>query len=556
MSQLIQHYQTSFVIQNDTQSWDNKLYQAQFLIGEWIKSHELGRFRKMKRDKRASFKIDSNFTHRASYASCHSWCKTDYCREEDSLAWAVQYTHRDSDIDDVFWVSDIGLRAFAETERLLVSVKICYKLHTEFALTGQRFEPKVSIPNCVEGLIETFKGSRFFSGDEDISEGIGKAITISTKEKAESVLSYIFSSNRKLAVVLLHGESPDVHKEANYLSKNLFAKALVYIVPYKVTINKVFARLKIEFNESLFIPPFFVHDQELRKKLRYFVTAKDVVEKRHQIILKSWLGVHPINERGAVPDIDNIKVLIRRRQFFKFQDIIKQSVPADRFEQLNAELKDMSGLFELSEAEKRQLESRVGELEERNLNLEIAKQDLEDAHATEVYNIKATHDALDRKSVDAAIQLPREYPDSFEALRRFAPFYRHLVFAEDAWNPAMKYHNFKDFNIAWGMLHDLDKLLWDVVFVKRGDIARAVNDNTIYEYASGEGKQTANDSRLAKMRKFEFEGKEYEMWAHLKYGNKPGKQLRIYFAIDHEKRRIIVGYIGEHMDNATTRTIH
>lgn len=58
------------------------------------------------------------------------------------------------------------------------------------------------------------------------------------------------------------------------------------------------------------------------------------------------------------------------------------------------------------------------------------------------------------------------------------------------------------------------------------------------------------------MRKFEFEGRPYEMWTHLKYGNRTGKQLRIHFAIDREKQRIIVGYIGEHMDNATTRTIH
>lgn len=29
MSQMIQHYQTSFVIQNDTQTGENKLYLAQ-----------------------------------------------------------------------------------------------------------------------------------------------------------------------------------------------------------------------------------------------------------------------------------------------------------------------------------------------------------------------------------------------------------------------------------------------------------------------------------------------------------------------------------------------
>lgn len=561
MSQIIRHYQTSFVVDNDTQTGANKLYQAQYVIGEWVKEHERKRFR-LNRDKTSSFLIDGSFTHRAYYTSKCSWCKTDYCLEEDSTAWAIQYTHRDSNVWDVFWVSDIGLRAFNESGRLVVNVQISYKVSTKHALSGESYEPDVSIPWCVEALLESFKGSRFFSGEQDVTEGIGQAITIKDAAQAAHIVSYIESKERKLAVVLILGESKDVQKEADYLSNNLFGKSLVYVVPYKIDIKKVFGQFKLEFNECLFIPNFHVHP-ELRRKLRYFVTDAKAIEKHHQIILHSWLGYHLINEQGAVSDIYSVQLLIRRQKFFKLTNQIKDSVPAEEYERIKTELEETSGLFELSEAERKELEEkavkledRVGELETRNLDLEIEKEDLKDQYATEVYNMRAAQDSLSRKSADSGVVLPREYPDSFAALKNFEPFYQHLAFAEKAWDPALAYRTFKDFAIAWEMLHDLDQKLWEIVFVKRGDIEHEFEASTTFEYAKGEGAQTSKNARLAQLRKFEFEGKKYEMWPHLKYSNKPGKQLRIHFAFDNDRQRIIVGFIGEHMDNATTQTMH
>lgn len=556
MSQLIQHYQTSFVVQNDTQSWDNKLFQAQYLVGEWIKQRESKRFHQMGRDKTVSFILDGAFKRRSVYKSKYSWCRTDYCKEECSFAWAVRYTHRDSKARNVFWVSDIGLRAFAETGRLIVNVKISYKISSEYALTGGSFNPNTSIPRCVVGLLETFKGSRFLSGEEDITNGIGCASLISTEEEAEGILAYINSPERKLAVVLLHGETEEVRKEANFLSKNLFAKALVCVVPYKMEIKKVFRRLKMEFNECVFITSYPIYEEELKHKLRYFVTDRKKSKERQQIIFHAWLGVHPINEKGGVSDIENVALLIRRRQYFNLVNELKASISSEQYEKVKNELKDISGLNELFETENVELKNRVDELEERNLDLEIKNEDMEKEYATKVHNLRAAHESKCRKATSSSILLPREYPDSFQALRQYEAFYEHLVFANNAWEPAMEYRQFKDFNVAWEMLHDLDQKLWNIIFVKRGDIEREFEVSTVYEYARGEGKQTMNDTKLSRMRKFEFEGQEYEMWTHLKYGNRPGKQLRIHFAIDHNKQRIIVGYIGEHMDNATTRSIH
>ncbi len=563
MSQNITHYQTSFVIRNEKQSGDNKLYQAQYLIGEWIKRHENSRFRRSGRDSNVSFLIDGNFKRKAKYSSSCSWCKTNYCKTDNSFAWAVEYTHRDSSTRDIFWVSEIGLRSFNDTQDLVVSVRISYKVSTEYALTGEFFVPAISIPWCVSALLESFRGASFVSGGQDITDGICSPILIATAEQGRNVLDYIRSKNRKLAVVLLLGETKEVLKEAKFLNKHLFAKAIVYTLSYRHELKRMFSYLGLEFNECAFIPPFVVWNDKLAHSLRYNVVRKELAEERHKSILRGWLGYHPVNEDGAVMDIANVDYLVRMQKFLKITEILKDSVSADEYAKVKADLEDMSGLFELSEEEKRDLaeknealKGRVGELENRTIDLEIKNENLQDEHAAQIFNITAKQKAMDLRSVSSEQILPRDYPDSFEALSKFGPFFKHLAFAEDAWKPAFAYKQFQDFHIAWSMLHDLDQKLWDIVFTRGGDIEREFNNLTTYQYASGEGKQTTSNSRLAQLRKFIFEDKEYEMWAHLKYGNRPGKQLRIYFAIDHEKRRIVVGYIGEHMDNATTRTIH
>lgn len=558
MSQLIQHYQTSFTVVGEGQTGENKLYQAQRLIGEWVKNHEVKRYRALERNKSVSFLLNSSFHRRANYESKYSWCKTNYCKTAKDFAWAMEYTHRDAHVRDINWVSDIGLRCFNDTGNLVVSVRISYKVTTEYALTGESYLPDVSIPWCVSGLLETFSqsGCRFYSGDRDVTEGFNEAIAVADAETAEKVAAYIESTNRKLAVVLLMGGTKDILEEANFLSKNLFAKALVFIVSYRPEIKKVFSRFRLEFNECLFIPTFAVRNSDLAKRLRYSITSHDKVKKRHDAILRGWLGCHPVNENGCVSDIKNVEFLIRRQMYLKLAEDLKGRVPAEDYERVAAELRDVSGLNSLYEEENKELANRVGELEDRTATLEIEKKNLKDKHASQLHNLKATQDSLRLKTNEAAKVLPREYPNSFEALRKFAPFFQHLAFSDNAWEPALAYRQFKDFNVAWEMLYDLDQKMWDIIFNTRGDIEREFEDSTTYEYARGEGKQTKSNSKLSKLRKFVFEGKEYEMWQHLKYGNRPGKQLRIHFAVDNERRRIIVGYIGEHMDNATTSSIH
>ena len=55
------------------------------------------------------------------------------------------------------------------------------------------------------------------------------------------------------------------------------------------------------------------------------------------------------------------------------------------------------------------------------------------------------------------------------------------------------------------------------------------------------------------MRRIEHDGSEYDISPHIKHGSRAPKMLRIHFAFDEQNKRIVVGYVGEHMDTAGTK---
>ena len=562
MSQTIQHYQTSFTVKGGEFAGNIKLFQAQNVIDNWIRQHENKRFRNPGRMPQAAFRLNKAFFKRSKYSSKHSWCKTEYCFTEGFNAWSVEYTHRDSVEPGMYWISEIGLRSYQDTGNLIICIRISYKYETEYALLGERPKPGISVPWVVKCLLETFEGCEFYSGGVNVTSAIKEATSVSSAAMAKEVLSYLNSRERKLAVILVLGETKEARTEADEMSRNLFGKGLVYIVPYTPLKNYFKCYVK-EFNECSIQLPLFYHDKSMLGKLRYDVSHKEEWRSRREEILRAWLGVQPIYETGAVCSIENVQFWLRRYLFDKVQAELRSAVSPELYEKVVNDLRETSDLYQLSEeeneslrTEKTKLERKKKELENKTIELELKNMADDENHRQELFTIKSKYDAVSRRRTSTKFTLPLEYPDSFEALMAFQGFYQNLVFADDAWKPALEYKAFKDFKIPWEMLHDLDQILWPLLFETRGDIEHEFERQSKYEYAKGEGQQTTKNQRLAQLRKFTFEGREYEMWTHLKYGNRSGKQLRIHFAVDQDNKRIIVGWIGEHMDNATTRSIH
>ena len=109
--------------------------------------------------------------------------------------------------------------------------------------------------------------------------------------------------------------------------------------------------------------------------------------------------------------------------------------------------------------------------------------------------------------------------------------------------------------VAWEMAFGLATTLYDLVFVENSNRLEDAfgESSSSFELAMSEGKQTKKDAKLMALRKLVHDGEEFDISPHLKYGNRKPKLLRLYFAICRDRRCLVVGHFGEHLDNYSTR---
>ena len=152
-------------------------------------------------------------------------------------------------------------------------------------------------------------------------------------------------------------------------------------------------------------------------------------------------------------------------------------------------------------------------------------------------------------------ELPKNLSEAVELIEVVFP--EKLSFSVEAKKSAKAASNIP-IDIAWPCLFQMATTLHDLFFVeseKGIDIEKEFNDRTGLGLAMTEGRQTKRDPSLLKLRTIVYEGKEVRIFSHVKSGTKKPKLLRVYFYPDQEKKRIIVGHCGDHLDNYSTQSL-
>lgn len=73
-------------------------------------------------------------------------------------------------------------------------------------------------------------------------------------------------------------------------------------------------------------------------------------------------------------------------------------------------------------------------------------------------------------------------------------------------------------------------------------------------YSANESETVERSATLSKMREFDYNGQKIKMFQHVGIGTARSKSetIRIHFWVDRSKRKIIIGYCGEHLDVKST----
>lgn len=109
---------------------------------------------------------------------------------------------------------------------------------------------------------------------------------------------------------------------------------------------------------------------------------------------------------------------------------------------------------------------------------------------------------------------------------------------------------------AWECLYALATVLHPLLFDaadQNVDLERVFKEKTGFDLGMSEGRSTKRDKKFMKLRQDVFEGRTIDIIPHVKIGNKEPRLLRVHFFVDQDKKRIVIGHCGGHLDNFSTR---
>lgn len=149
-------------------------------------------------------------------------------------------------------------------------------------------------------------------------------------------------------------------------------------------------------------------------------------------------------------------------------------------------------------------------------------------------------------AVRAAIQ---NTPTVEQALMVISALYGdRVVVLDSAWRSAKKSTEFRFPERAFELLLLLVTDYWESLAAGRGDTeARKVLGNS---YAPSESEVSETNKRARSLRTFHYDGRDVEMFQHLKIGVKDSvyETWRTYFTWDAERRLLVIGHCGPHLD--------
>lgn len=211
-------------------------------------------------------------------------------------------------------------------------------------------------------------------------------------------------------------------------------------------------------------------------------------------------------------------------------------------------------LLTLADEEKKDLQHRIDCLD---TDLTEAKQEL--------WKVKAHNDYLSNyhkrtRGIEASLCNIRNYQKLPSSAQDVAQFFRG-VFSDtlDFTDRGIRSlaHCVTKPEILWECFYAMATKLIELYRTNTPEIENTFHVATGWDMARGEGSQTRSNPALMALRNDQYQGRNIRIEPHVRKGTKDNSPdcVRVYFCYDNISDRIIIGHVGNHLDNHTSLSV-
>lgn len=156
-----------------------------------------------------------------------------------------------------------------------------------------------------------------------------------------------------------------------------------------------------------------------------------------------------------------------------------------------------------------------------------------------------------RRSVESRTLFPERPSDVYSVVYYFEEvFSDKIIFSDDA-KKSLKNCEI-DADELWKVFFALSTVMLPLYLSGSGDIYAAFRAKTGIDCARGEGAMTRKDRALMRQYETVVGSETVDIEAHITY---PRQGQSIHFGYSPERKKIVVGHCGEHLDNYSTRKV-
>jgi hypothetical protein len=477
---------------------------------------------------------------------------------DEPNCWAFEMIHTDSDESARRWSVEITLRKIDDGSVRFTTVVRNWMMANYIG--EYPAPPSPSAPSYVRSIIDD--PALFCSkGDAQLHS---KPIIV-TNSLAQTVYDALVSTDRQVPFVFIAHDNQrnGVLIPPHRVAKSLIGNANVYVLSTSSVVDEMNYYLGEELSCSpgsvrVYLPRLDKEDANNSRRHRYLSAIFIMDHGEDKIVQFLTNGLSRNGATFRMGDLTSFSDIFSERRKHAIKKLADQS--AIKSEEAASVRQDYVNLTtELSNWESTaiQFESENIELQKDLANLKYRVEEAE----------RVRHQIRDLKSqlkgIEALATMPQSLSDVLWTVATLFP--NRIEISDNAYATAESYAEKEagfwgrpeGLAIAWEMVFGFATRLYELIFElesNRLEEEFGLSFST-FELALTEGKQTQKDAKLMALRKLQHDGQEFDMTPHVKFGNRPPKMLRLYYAVNREGKKLIVGHFGDHLDNYTTKTM-